>query len=77
MIVFVIYTSSALFFAFFIFLNIIINDLLYYFSYSMNQISKTILDIQDIQAIKPDFDSIKILKREVCEKTETIVFDKD
>ncbi|HPC34331.1 MAG TPA: GspE/PulE family protein [Candidatus Absconditabacterales bacterium] len=43
----------------------------------MNQISKTILDIQDIQAIKPDFDSIKILKREVCEKTETIVFDKD
>ncbi len=77
MIVFVIYTSSAPFFAFFIFLNIIINDLLYYFSYSMNQISKTILDIQDIQAIKPDFDSIKILKRELCEKTETIVFDKD
>jgi hypothetical protein len=43
----------------------------------MNQISKTILDIQDIQAIKPDFDSIKILKRELCEKTQTIVYDKD
>jgi len=43
----------------------------------MSQISKAILDIQDIQAIKPDFDSIKILKRELCEKTQTIVFGKD
>ena len=42
----------------------------------MAELSKTILDIEDIHSIKPNFDEIKILKRETCEKTETIIFDK-
>ncbi len=42
----------------------------------MAELTKSILDIEDIKKIKPNFDEIKILKRDVCEKTQTIIFDK-
>jgi len=42
----------------------------------MAELTKTILEIEDIQRITPNFDEIKILKREICEKTQTIIFDK-
>jgi type IV pilus assembly protein PilB len=43
----------------------------------MNELTKSILEIEDIKAIKPNFDEIKILTRDVCEKTQTIIFDKE
>jgi len=43
----------------------------------MAELTKSILEISDIQGIKPNFDEIKILKRDVCEKTQTIIFDKE
>ncbi len=42
----------------------------------MAELTKTILEVEDIHSIKPNFDEIKILKRETCEKTQTIIFDK-
>jgi hypothetical protein len=42
----------------------------------MSELTKTILEVEDIHSIKPNFDEIKILKREICEKTQTIIFDK-
>jgi len=43
----------------------------------MQRPTKAILEIEDIQAIKPNFDEIKILDRETCTNAECIVFDKD
>jgi hypothetical protein len=43
----------------------------------MAGIIKSILEVKDIQAIKPNFDEIKILDRETCEKTQVIIFDKE
>ncbi|HKL44193.1 MAG TPA: hypothetical protein VJ892_02865, partial [Candidatus Absconditabacterales bacterium] len=43
----------------------------------MGELTKSILEIDDIKNIKPNFDEIKILKRDVCEKTQTIIFDKE
>lgn len=43
----------------------------------MSELTKTILEIRDIQKIKPNFDEIKILKRDVCEQTQTIIFAKE
>ena len=43
----------------------------------MSGIIKSILEIKDIKAIKPNFDEIKILDRETCEKTQVIIFDKE
>jgi len=53
--------------------------MIYYFSkkINMNELTKSILEIEDIKAIKPNFDEIKILNRDICEKTQTIIFDKD
>jgi hypothetical protein len=42
----------------------------------MNELTKSILEIEDIKAIKPNFDAIKILTKDVCEQTQTIIFDK-
>ena len=42
----------------------------------MTELTKSILEISDIEGIKPNFDEIKILKKDVCEKTQTIIFDK-
>lgn len=43
----------------------------------MNKLTKSILEIEDIKAIKPNFDAIKILTKDVCEKTQTIIFEKE
>ena len=43
----------------------------------MSGIIKSILDTADIQWITPNFNEIKILSREECEKTQTIIFDRD
>ncbi len=43
----------------------------------MAELTKSILEIEDVQKIKANFDEIKILKREVCEQTQTIIFAKE
>ena len=43
----------------------------------MAGIIKSILDISDIKEIKPNFKEIKIMSREECEKTQTIIFDRE
>lgn len=43
----------------------------------MNKLTKSILEIEDIKTIKPNFDAIKILTKDVCEKTQTIIFEKE
>jgi hypothetical protein len=43
----------------------------------MTELTKSILEISDIQGIKPNFNEIKILKRDTCEQTQTIIFDKE
>ena len=43
----------------------------------MSWIIKSILDISDINKIKPNFNEIKILSKEECEKSQTIIFGKD
>lgn len=40
-------------------------------------LNKTILELADIQKIKPNLDVINILSRETCEKIQVIIFDKD
>lgn len=47
------------------------------FSVIMQKIDKTILEISDIINIKPNYDEIKVLPRNVCESTECIIFDKE
>jgi hypothetical protein len=42
-----------------------------------NEISKSILEIDDLQGISPDFEQIKILPKETAEKIETLIFSKD
>ena len=39
--------------------------------------NKAILEINDIQAIKPDFNEIKILSKDICIAAECIVFGKE
>ena len=43
----------------------------------MQRPTKAILEIEDINAIKPNFDEIKILDRDTCTNAECIVFDKE
>ena len=43
----------------------------------MTELTNSILEIEDIAKIKPNFDEIKILKRDVCEQTQTIIFEKE
>ena len=43
----------------------------------MSDIIKSILEISDIQALKPNFNAIKILNRQECESTHTLIFDKE
>lgn len=43
----------------------------------MQKIDKTILEIDDIKNIKPNYDEIKALPRNICESTECIIFDKE
>jgi len=48
-----------------------------YIEYMSNEISKSILEIDDLQGISPDFEQIKILPKETAEKIETLIFSKD
>ena len=43
----------------------------------MQRPTKAILDIEDIKAIKPNFDYIKIFDRQTCTDAECVVFDKE
>ena len=43
----------------------------------MQKPTKAILEIEDIQAIKPNFDAIKILPKNTCLDAECIAFDKE
>lgn len=42
----------------------------------MPRFDKSILEIEDIENIKPNFDAIKILNKTLCEEAQTIIFDK-
>jgi len=46
------------------------------FNQAMTELTKTILEITDLQAMQPDFSVIKILDKESCENIQTIVFGK-
>ena len=41
------------------------------------ELTKSILEIDDLQGISPDFEQLKILPKETAEKIETIIFAKD
>jgi len=41
------------------------------------ELTKSILEIDDLQGISPDFEQLKILPKETAEKIETIIFSKD
>jgi hypothetical protein len=37
-------------------------------------LKKKILELEDVKSIKPDLDKIKILKKELAEKVEAVIF---
>ena len=41
------------------------------------ELTKSILEIDDLQGISPDFEQLKILPKETAEKIETMIFSKD
>jgi hypothetical protein len=41
------------------------------------ELSKSILEIDDLQGISPDFEQLKILPKETAEKIETMIFSKE
>ncbi len=43
----------------------------------MTELTKTILEIADLQAMQPDFSVIKLLEKEKCEAMQTIIFAKE
>ena len=43
----------------------------------MQRPQKAILEIEDIQAIKPNLNEVKVLSRDICLAAECIVFDKE
>ncbi|NCO98549.1 hypothetical protein GW864_05315 [bacterium] len=40
-------------------------------------LSKSILEIDDLQGISPNFEQLKILPKETAQKIETLIFSKD
>lgn len=42
-----------------------------------NELTKSILEIDDLQGISPDFEQLKILPKETAQKIETLIFSKD
>lgn len=40
-------------------------------------LTKSILEIDDLQGISPDFEQLKILPKESAQKIETMIFSKD
>jgi len=45
--------------------------------YMPTEITKSILEIDDLQGISPDFEQLKILPKEIAQKIETLIFSKD
>jgi hypothetical protein len=43
----------------------------------VTELTKSILEIDDLQGISPDFEQLKILPKETAEKIETMIFSKD
>ncbi len=43
----------------------------------MTELIKTILEIQDLQAMQPDFSVVRLLEKEKCEAMQTIIFAKE
>lgn len=43
----------------------------------MTELTKTILEIADLQALQPEFSVIKLMEREKCESMQTIIFAKE
>jgi len=43
----------------------------------MTELSKTILEIPELEKIQPDFSVIKILDKETCENIQAIIFGKE
>jgi len=43
----------------------------------MTELTKTILEIADLQAMQPDFGVIKLLEKDKCEAMQTIIFAKE
>jgi len=43
----------------------------------LNTITKSILELDDLQGISPNFEQLKILPKETAEKIETLIFFKD
>ena len=41
------------------------------------ELSKSILEIDDLQGISPNFEQLKILPQETAQKIETLIFGKD
>lgn len=41
------------------------------------QLTKKILEQEDVQALQPNFAFVKLLPKEIAEKAETLVFDGD
>jgi len=41
------------------------------------ELSKSILEIDDLQGISPNFDQLKIIPQETAQKIETLIFAKD
>jgi hypothetical protein len=41
------------------------------------EITKSILEIDDLQGISPNFDQLRILPKETAQKIETLIFAKD
>jgi hypothetical protein len=42
-----------------------------------NEITKSILEIDDLQGISPNFDQLKIIAQETAQSIETLIFGKD
>ena len=43
----------------------------------MEDTLKTILEVEDVKALKPDLSQLKIIPREVCERIQVIIFQKE
>lgn len=41
------------------------------------ELTKSILEIDDLQGISPNFEQLKILPKETAQKIETLIFSKD
>ncbi len=42
-----------------------------------NELTKSILESDDLKGMSPDFDQLKILPKETAQKIETLIFAKD